>query len=71
MANRYFFVQQGKLDTNKIRPNPIVIENDVWIASNVTIKEGVRIGSGAVVAMNSLVTKDVPPYALVGGILPK
>jgi virginiamycin A acetyltransferase len=59
--------QRGIIDSTKIPPNPIIIENDVWIASNVTIKEGVRIGSGAVVAMESLVTKDVPPYAFVGG----
>jgi hypothetical protein len=39
----------------------------VWIAANVTVKEGITIGNGAVVAMESLVTKDVPPYAVVGG----
>lgn len=39
----------------------------MWIASNVTIKEGVRVGNGAVIAMESLVTKNVPPYAIVGG----
>jgi virginiamycin A acetyltransferase len=58
---------EGKPDTNKIEPQPIIIENDVWIANNVTIKEGVRICSGAAIAMESVVTKDVPPYALVGG----
>jgi virginiamycin A acetyltransferase len=58
---------KGIPDMSKIGPTPIIIENDVWIAINVTIKEGVRVGNGAVVAMGSLVTKDVPPYALVGG----
>jgi acetyltransferase-like isoleucine patch superfamily enzyme len=58
---------RGVLDVGGIPPNPITIENDVWIASNVTVKEGVRIGNGAVAAMGSLVTKDVPPYAMVGG----
>lgn len=57
----------GTIDVAQIEPTPIIIENDVWIASNVTIKEGVRVGNGAVVAMGSLVTKDVPPYAIVGG----
>lgn len=57
----------GDIDDAKIPPAPIIIENDVWIATNVTIMENVRIGNGAVVAMESLVTKDVPPYALVGG----
>jgi len=46
---------------------PITICNDVWIASNVKIKQGVVIGDGAVVATESFVTKDVPPYAIVGG----
>lgn len=43
------------------------IGNDVWIAQNVTFKRGLNIGNGAIVAANSLVTKDVPPYAIVGG----
>lgn len=47
--------------------SPITIENDVWIASNVKIKQGVKIGDGAVVATESFVTKNVPPYAVVGG----
>ena len=44
-----------------------IIGNDVWIGENVTIKGGVKIGDGAIIGMNSLVTKDVPPYAIVGG----
>lgn len=45
-----------------------IIGNDVWIGEGVTIKGGIRIGDGAIVAMNSCVTKDVPPYAIVGGV---
>jgi acetyltransferase-like isoleucine patch superfamily enzyme len=45
----------------------VIIENDVWIASNVTLRPGVRIGNGAIVAGSSVVVKDVPPYAIVGG----
>jgi acetyltransferase-like isoleucine patch superfamily enzyme len=47
--------------------SPIVIGNDVWIASNVKIKQGVTVGDGAVLATECFVTKDVPPYAVVGG----
>jgi acetyltransferase-like isoleucine patch superfamily enzyme len=47
--------------------DPIIIGNDVWIASHVRVQQGVIIGDGAVIAMESLVTKDVPPYAMVGG----
>ena len=40
----------------------------MWIGSNSTIIDGIRIGAGAVIAANSVVTKDVPPYAVVGGV---
>lgn len=46
---------------------PVKIERNVWIGSNVLVCPGVRIGEGAVVAMGSVVTKDVPPCAVVGG----
>lgn len=45
-----------------------IIGNDVWIGHGVTIKQGVTIGHGAIVGSNALVTKDVPPYAIVGGV---
>jgi acetyltransferase-like isoleucine patch superfamily enzyme len=43
------------------------IGSDVWIGSNAIIKAGVKIGDGAVIGMGSIVTKDVPDYAIVGG----
>jgi acetyltransferase-like isoleucine patch superfamily enzyme len=45
-----------------------VIEDDVWIGHGCIIIAGVRIGRGAVVAAGAVVTKDVPPYAIVGGV---
>ena len=45
----------------------ITIGNDVWIGQGCTIMSGVNIGTGAVIAAGSLVTKDVPEYAIVGG----
>lgn len=45
----------------------VVIENDVWIGEGCAILSGVTIGSGSVVAAKSVVTKSVPPYAIVGG----
>lgn len=44
------------------------IGNDVWIGHGVLIKQGVKIGNGAVIGMGAVVTKDVPPYAIVGGV---
>lgn len=46
----------------------IVIGNDVWIGARCIIFEGVTIGDGAVIAAGSIVRKDVPPYAVVGGV---
>jgi maltose O-acetyltransferase len=47
---------------------PVVIEDDVWIAARVTVLKGVRIGHGAVVAAGAVVTRDVAPRTLVGGV---
>jgi virginiamycin A acetyltransferase len=43
------------------------VGNDVWIGQNATILPGLRIGDGAIIAANSTVTRDVEPYAIVGG----
>jgi acetyltransferase-like isoleucine patch superfamily enzyme len=46
---------------------PIVIGNDVWIGEKASIMGGVHVGDGAVIAANSHVVRDVPPYAIYGG----
>lgn len=46
---------------------PVVIENDVWIGARCILLPGVHIGSGAILAAGSVITKDVPAYAVVGG----
>ena len=45
----------------------IVIEDECWIGANAVVTAGVRIGKHSVVAAGSIVTKDVPPYSIVGG----
>lgn len=46
----------------------VEIGNDVWIGQDVLIMEGIKIGDGAVIAAGAVVTKDVPPYAIFGGV---
>ena len=46
---------------------PVSCGNDVWIGNNVVVKDGVNIADGAVIGSNSVVTHDVPPYAVVAG----
>lgn len=50
------------------RSRPVFVGHDTWIGHGTTIMKGVTIGNGAVVASNAVVTKDVPPYAIVGGL---
>lgn len=45
-----------------------VVKNDVWIGANAIIMDGVEIGNGAIVAAGAVVTKNVPDYAIVGGV---
>lgn len=47
---------------------PIVIGDEAWLGAMVTVLDGVKIGEGAVVAAGAVVTKDVPDYAVVGGV---
>lgn len=53
---------------NGVQSAPIIVKNHVWIGLRATILKGVTIGEGAIVAANSVVTKDVPPHSLVAGI---
>ncbi len=48
--------------------SPVVIGNDVWIGSNAIILQGCKVGDGSVVAAGAVVTHDVEPYTIVGGV---
>lgn len=50
------------------KPAPVIVDHDVWIGTGAFIKPGVHIGIGAVIGAKSVVTKDVPPYAIVAGV---
>jgi galactoside O-acetyltransferase len=50
------------------RPGEIVLEDDVWLGANVVVTRNVRIGAGAVVGAGSVVTSDIPPYAMAAGV---
>lgn len=56
------FVDQG------ITAQGIVIEDDVWLGAGAVVTDGVRVGRGAVVAAGAVVTRDVPPHTVVGGV---
>ena len=58
------FVKEKRFNDLK----PIYIGNDVWIGSNVVVIDGIKIGHGSIIGANSVVTKDVEPYSIVGGV---
>ena len=66
------FFEEWNLDKGDVtsawdNKGDIVIGNDVWIGYEAVIMAGVHIGDGAVIASRAVVTKDVPPYTIVGG----
>ena len=72
----YKSVCQGKLSCLQgltshaqiVRKGSIILQNDVWIGHGATIMSGVTLHNGCVVAAGAVVTKDVPPYTIVGGV---
>lgn len=67
--NGQSFVKENKFEEHlRIDGYSLIIGNDVWIGTNAVIKGGITIGDGAIIAMGAVVTKDVPPYAIVGGV---
>ena len=75
LANYTFplFFEEWGLDRKDVaaawdNKGDIVIGNDVWIGYEAVVMAGVRIGDGAVIAARAVVTRDVPPYTIVGGV---
>lgn len=63
---KHIFTTGDQLEVD-FKAEEIVIEDDVWIGFNAIIRKGIKIGKGAIVGAGSVVTKDVPPYAIVVG----
>ena len=66
--NHNFADPSRRIDEQGVSTKPVVIGDDVWIGANAVILPGVTIGHHCVVAAGAVVTKDLPPYTLVGGV---
>lgn len=58
----------GRQSFRSVGGDRAVIGNDVWIGANVVVLRGVTIGDGCIVAANAVVTRDLPPYSVAGGV---
>ena len=67
-TNSEYYRVEKLYDFNGEEYKQVEIGNDVWIGARATILDGVKIGDGAIIATGAVVTKDVPPYAIVGGV---
>ena len=67
-ANHRYDLPDKPISFQGIIATPIIIEDDVWIGCNVVITAGVKIGTGSIIGANAVVTKDVLPYSIAGGV---
>lgn len=67
-ANHRFENTERPITEQGLEFKPIVIEDDVWVAGRVIITAGVTIGTGSVLAAGAVVTRDVAPWSIVGGV---
>ena len=67
-SHEYKDLEKPMIFAGSFSKGPIEIGDDVWIGSNCTILDNVKIGKGAIVGANSLVIRDVEPYEIVGGV---
>ena len=59
---------KDQLDANNEYDKDIIVDEDVWIGARATLLSGVHIGRGCIIAAGAVVTQDIPPYAIVGGV---
>lgn len=66
--NESNYLKRNFADNQSLPQKRVIIKNDVWIGDRAIILSGVSIGNGAVIAAGAVVTKDVPDFAVVGGV---
>ncbi|MFA7256075.1 MAG: acyltransferase [Kiritimatiellales bacterium] len=67
-ANHSFINFNIPISRQGITTDPVKIEDDVWLGANVVVLPGVTIGRGSIVGANAVVSRDVPPFSIAGGV---
>ena len=61
-------IRRDQTNVHEMNSRPAIIENDVFLGDNIIVMPGVTIGNGSVIAANSVVSRDIPPYVIAGGM---
>src|SRR5690606_15263855 len=67
-ADHRFADTDRPIASQGLEHKPITIEDDVWVGGRVIVTAGVTVGRGSILAAGAVVTRDVPPYSIVGGV---
>jgi acetyltransferase-like isoleucine patch superfamily enzyme len=67
-STNHQFKRGENMNVQPVMEKDVIVGNDVWIGSNVTILAGTTVGDGSIIAAGAVVTKDIPPYTIVGGV---
>lgn len=70
LVGRFYrtITDEEKLNSGKVFDKDVVVEEDVWIGCNVTLLSGAHLGRSSVIAAGAVVTSDIPPYCIAGGV---
>ena len=68
LSSRHQIGKHKSINGQRLKPEKLIIQNDVWIGASSTIQCGIIIGEGSVIGANSFVNKDIPPYEVWGGV---
>lgn len=70
LVGKYYrtITEENKRESDEKYDKDVVVEEDVWIGCNVTLLSGITLGRSSVIAAGAVVTKDIPPYCIAGGV---
>lgn len=68
ISHNYENTEIPMTNQGETKPNPPIIEDDVWLGRNVVVMPGITIGSGSIIAAGAVVTKNVAPFSVMGGV---
>jgi acetyltransferase-like isoleucine patch superfamily enzyme len=67
-SHNYGAIEISMVNQGETKPNPPIIEDNVWLGRNAVVMPGIIIGTGSIIGAGAVVTKDVAPFSIMGGV---